>query len=100
MEKRPDERFQSARDLGFALEAVSDMDATSDSASEPTPPSIAVLPFTDMSPQKDQDYFCEGMAEEILNALTGIEGLEVAARSMAFRFKRGEHDLRKMGEAP
>ena len=101
LEKNPEERFQSARDLGFALEAVSDIDATSASASEPGAgsPSIAVLPFTDMSPQKDQDYFCEGMAEEILNALSGIEGLEVAARSMAFRFKGGEHDLRKVGEA-
>ena len=101
LEKNPEERFQSARDLGFALEAVSDIDATSASASEPGAgsPSIAVLPFTDMSPQKDQDYFCEGMAEEILNALTGIKGLAVAARSMAFRFKGGEHDLRKVGEA-
>ena len=95
LEKKPDERFQSARDLGFALEAVSDVDVTPGAGS----PSVAVLPFTDMSPQKDQDYFCEGMAEEILNALTGIEGLEVAARSMAFRFKGGEHDLRKVGEA-
>ena len=100
LEKKPDERFQSARDLGFALEAVSDVDAAL-SSGEPGagPPSIAVLPFTDMSAQKDQDYFCEGMAEDILNALTGIEGLEVAARSMAFRFKGGEHDLREVGDA-
>jgi TolB-like protein len=61
--------------------------------------SIAVLPFTDMSPGKDQDYFCDGMAEEIINALTGIEGLRVAARSSAFRFKAGEHDLREVGRA-
>ncbi|GMR24333.1 MAG: hypothetical protein BMS9Abin37_2864 [Acidobacteriota bacterium] len=99
LEKKPDERFQSARDLGFALEAVSDLGVTSASASEPAPPSVAVLPFTDMSPQKDQDYFCEGMAEEILNALTGIKGLAVAARSMAFRFKGGEHDLHEVGDA-
>ena len=45
-----------------------------------TSPSIAVLPFDDMSPGKDQDYFCEGMAEEIINALTGLEGLHVASR--------------------
>lgn len=96
LEKRPDERFQSARDFGFALEAVSDRDTTSEP--DPATSSIAVLPFTDMSPQKDQDYFCEGMAEEILNALNGIEGLKVAARSMAFRFKGGEHDLREVGD--
>jgi TolB-like protein len=61
------------------------------------PRSIAVLPFTDMSPGKDQDYFCEGMAEEIINALTGVAGLRVAARSSAFRFKAGERDLREIG---
>lgn len=97
LEKSPTERFESARDLGFALEAVSDADSASETMSDH--PSIAVLPFTDMSPQQDQDYFCEGMAEEILNALTGIEGLKVAARSMAFRFKGGNHDLREVGKA-
>jgi len=50
-------------------------------------PSIAVLPFRDMSPDKDQEYFCEGMAEEILNALAQVEGLRVAARTASFRLK-------------
>ena len=58
-----------------------------------------MLPFTDMSPGKDQAYFCEGMAEEIINALTGVAGLRVAARSSAFRFKAGERDLREIGRA-
>ncbi|HSO22246.1 MAG TPA: AAA family ATPase, partial [Chondromyces sp.] len=62
------------------------------------PVAIAVLPFTDMSPEKDQDYFCEGMAEEIINALTRLPGLRVIARTSAFRF-RGEQDLRKVGAA-
>ena len=43
--------------------------------------SIAVLPFQDMSPEKDQEYFCDGMADEIINALTQIKGLRVAART-------------------
>ena len=47
-------------------------------------PSIAVLPFADMSPQKDQDYFCDGMAKEIINALTALDGLHVASRASAF----------------
>jgi serine/threonine-protein kinase len=51
-----------------------------------------------MSPGKDQDYFCEGMAEEIMSALTGVPGLRVAARSSAFRFRGGEHDLREVGK--
>jgi serine/threonine protein kinase/Flp pilus assembly protein TadD len=63
-----------------------------------TKPSIAVLPFRDMSPQKDQDYFCEGMAEELINALTKIEGLHVAARTSAFQFKGKDLNVRKIGE--
>ncbi len=57
---------------------------------------IAVLPFTDMSPERDQDYLCEGLAEELIDALTHVEGLRVAARTSAFQF-RGDHDLREVG---
>ena len=49
--------------------------------------SIAVLPFTDMSAAKDQDWFCDGVAEEILNALSQLKGLRVAARASAFSFR-------------
>jgi serine/threonine protein kinase/Tfp pilus assembly protein PilF len=61
-------------------------------------PSIAVLPFVDLSPQKDQEYFCDGMAEALLNELTNIEDLHVAARSSAFSFKGKEQDIREIGE--
>lgn len=61
-------------------------------------PSIAVLPFIDLSPDKDQSYFCEGVAEEILNALTKISQLNVAARSSSFQYKAGAGDVRKIGE--
>ncbi|MDX2466744.1 MAG: tetratricopeptide repeat protein, partial [Acidimicrobiia bacterium] len=54
---------------------------------------IAVLPFADMSPEKDQDYFCEGMAEEIMNALVRIEGIRVASRTSAFRARQEGHGL-------
>ena len=60
-------------------------------------PSIAVLPFVDMSPDKDQGYFCEGVAEEILNALTKIPELSVAARSSSFQFNTGNYDVRDIG---
>jgi TolB-like protein/Flp pilus assembly protein TadD len=60
--------------------------------------SIAVLAFTDMSAAKDQDWFCDGIAEEILNALTPLEGLRVAARTSAFSFKGKSDDLRTIGE--
>jgi TolB-like protein/cytochrome c-type biogenesis protein CcmH/NrfG len=54
---------------------------------------IAVLPFADMSPAKDQDYLCEGMAEEIMNALVGVKGIRVASRTSAFRARQEGHDL-------
>jgi len=57
---------------------------------------IAVLPFTDMSPARDQDYLCEGLAEELIDALTHVLGLRVAARTSSFQF-RGDHDLREVG---
>jgi serine/threonine protein kinase/Tfp pilus assembly protein PilF len=53
-------------------------------------PSIAVLPFSDMSPEKDQDYFGEGIAEELINALTHLQGLRVVARTSAFALKGRE----------
>jgi adenylate cyclase len=56
---------------------------------------IAVLPFTDMSPGRDQDFFCEGLAEELIDALTHVDGLRVAARASSFQF-RGDHDLREV----
>jgi adenylate cyclase len=61
-------------------------------------PSIAVLPFVDMSPEQDQGYFCEGIAEEILNALTKIRQLSVAARSSSFQYKTGVGDARRIGQ--
>jgi TolB-like protein/serine/threonine protein kinase/Tfp pilus assembly protein PilF len=60
-------------------------------------PSIAVLPFTNMSADRENDYFSDGLSEEIINALTRLPGLRVIARTSAFRF-RGEQDLRKVGE--
>jgi TolB-like protein len=59
--------------------------------------SVAVMPFTDLSPERDQEYFCEGMAEEIINALTQIEDLQVAARTSSFSFKGKNLDIREVG---
>ena len=59
--------------------------------------SIIVLPFRDMSPERNQDYFCEGITEEIINALTHIESLKVIARTSAFAFKDKHEDVRKIG---
>ena len=60
--------------------------------------SIAVLPFADMSPSHDQEYLCEGLAEELINALTQIDGLRVAARTASFQFRGKGEDIRNVGE--
>jgi TolB-like protein/Flp pilus assembly protein TadD len=60
--------------------------------------SIAVLPFADMSPSRDQDYLCEGVAEEIINVLTHVKGLRVAARSASFQFRGPAVDVRAAGQ--
>ena len=92
LHKDRDARYASARELVHTLEAA--MAGTS-LAEEPA---IAVLPFVDMSQSKDQDYFCEGMAEEIVTALSAIPGLRVAARTSTFRFKGTQQDVRRIGQ--
>ena len=59
--------------------------------------SIAVLPFADMSPSHDQGYLCEGLAEELINALTQIDGLRVAARTASFQFRGKGEDVQHVG---
>jgi serine/threonine-protein kinase len=61
--------------------------------------SIAILPFQNLSPDPDQDYFCDGMAEELIGALARIPGLRVAARTSAFQFKGRSEDVRRIGES-
>jgi len=60
-------------------------------------PSIAVLPFVNISNDTDNEYFCDGLAEELLNALSKVESLHVAARTSAFSFKGKETDIRDIG---
>lgn len=106
LEKDVHDRFQTASDLLFALESVHDHDSGVSSfsgiAAEPFPEtpirSVAVLPFANMSPDPEQEFFCEGMAEEVINALGTIEGFRVAARSSAFRFTGKALDIREVGE--
>ncbi len=69
----------------------------SPAASPPAPASIAVLPFADLSPTKDQAHFCDGIADELLTALSGVQGLRVAARSSSFQFKDRGVDGREVG---
>src|SRR3984957_18418013 len=59
---------------------------------------IAVLPFVNMSPEPVQDYFCDGISEEITNSLTHLSGLSVIARTSAFHFKGANIDIREVGQ--
>jgi serine/threonine-protein kinase len=69
-------------------------------ASQFNPPekSIAVLPFLDLSQTKDQEYFCDGISEEILHALAKVDGLRVTGRTSSFSFKGTSVNARKVGE--
>ena len=58
---------------------------------------IAVLPFADMSPERDQDYLCDGLAEELINVFAGIEGLRVVSRTAAFQFRSSGGDIKEIG---
>jgi serine/threonine protein kinase/tetratricopeptide (TPR) repeat protein len=60
--------------------------------------SIAVLPFVDMSPDKDQEYFSDGLSEELLNLLVGIDGLKVAARTSSFSFKHKDVEITQIAQ--
>jgi len=93
LRKEREERYDSARELIQALQVALATTATV------VEPAIAVLPFADMSQSKDQDYFCEGMAEEIISALSQIPGLRVAARTSTFQFKGSNQDVRRIGQA-
>jgi serine/threonine protein kinase/tetratricopeptide (TPR) repeat protein len=102
--KPVDERIQTARDLHAELKRIQQHDSGSPPKSGPVAPtpvgerSIAVLPFSDLSPAKDQDWFCDGIAEEILNALAPLPGLRVAARASSFSLRGKTDDLRAIGE--
>ncbi|HTD53123.1 MAG TPA: protein kinase, partial [Thermoanaerobaculia bacterium] len=112
LEKSPEERFQSARDLAFALRVieretrsgesarlVSGARMTAARASAGPEISIAVLPFRNMSTDRENEHFSDGMTEEIINALTKIEALRVTSRTSSFAFKGKDEDVRKIGAA-
>jgi len=88
--KRADDRFQSA------LELLKQLDATP-AAAVRAAPSIAVLPFADLSPKRDQEYLCDGIADELITALMGLDGVRVASRTSAFQFKDKAQDVADIG---
>ena len=74
-----------------------DLPAIPARGSDTRAPSIAVLPFTNMSADPENEYFCDGMTEELIDAFAKVVGLKVVARTSAFQFKEGTHDIREIG---
>jgi TolB-like protein/Flp pilus assembly protein TadD len=89
---------------GSSDQATTDTtERTSSGARERSPaqadtPSVAVLPFSDLSPEKDQEYFTDGLTEELINALTHLDQLRVAGRTSSFQFRDRAEDLQTIGE--
>ncbi len=98
LEKRQHERYQGVSELLDDLgQASREVTSSANVAAEGDMPSIAVLPFDNMSADPEQRYFCEGMAEEIINALTALEGLHVPSRTSAFQAKAKDLAIGEIG---
>ena len=106
MAKRPEDRFGTARDLLDALAGASfvvtrDLAATAvrvGQSPSAVPTSVAVLPFVDLSQSRDQEYLCDGIAEEVMGALSKVGGLQVASRGSAFAYRGRQVDSRTVGQ--
>jgi len=95
--RKPGGRYQRVVDL------LSDLRALMTGMALATPPvtrapAIAVLPFANLTNDPDQEYFCDGMAEELISALARVKGLAVVSRTSAFQFKGSPIDVREIGE--
>ena len=93
LRKAPADRYQNIAEAKKALEQI----AVKAEPEKPQP-SIAVLPFANMSADKENEYFSDGLAEEILNLLAKIPNLKVIARTSSFSFRGKEQDIRKIAE--
>jgi TolB-like protein/Tfp pilus assembly protein PilF len=102
MAKVPAERYQGATDMLSDLKTLKESGAVRAPTVEDSTPrpvrSIAVLPFVNMSADPEQEYFCDGIAEDITSDLTRVKELRVAARTSAFAFKGRNVDVREIGE--
>ncbi len=102
LEKDPERRHRSAPELLAHLRGAAGAGAPAASVPDAAPgterpASIVVLPFVDMSPQKDQEYFCQGVAEEIISRLARVSGLRVISRTSAFAFQGMNIEITEIG---
>jgi TolB-like protein/Tfp pilus assembly protein PilF len=99
-----DSMVEGWRKAGLEIAGASGPVTSAAVTSAPTPAAsdtvaVAVLPFSDMSAAKDQEYLCEGMADEIMNALVRVDGIRVASRTSAFRARRDGLELPSIARA-
>lgn len=100
LSKNRGDRFQYASHLSEELKSLLkqiEMGSLPDHPDSNDKPAIAVLPFANMSTDPEQEFFCDGIAEDIINGLTQLEGLRVVARTSAFAFKARSEDVRQIG---
>ena len=101
--RQPEDRFQTAAEFGRLL-SVGPGENTPASGTPtalrqaPRPAALAVLPFVNLSSDPENEYFSDGMTEELINALTKVTGLRVTARTSAFAFKGKDVDVREIGQ--
>jgi adenylate cyclase len=94
LQKSPEARDQTAASLLADLDQIR---RDVETRKQDSKSSIAVMPLLDMSPRKDQEYFCEGIAEELINSLAKIRSLHVASRTSSFKYKDSDLDIRDIG---
>jgi serine/threonine-protein kinase len=98
LEKDREHRYQSMEDVARDLRELEAGGKTSSSfRTRALPGAIAVLPFANLSPDPENEYFSDGLTEDLISALSQLEGLRVVARTSAFQFKGQAQDVRKIG---
>ncbi|HTM49942.1 MAG TPA: protein kinase [Bryobacteraceae bacterium] len=99
MRKDPERRFQKSAHLHAALEALARPAGAAAPQQDVEPPSIAVLPFANLSGEKENEYFSDGLAEEVLHSLAHLPGLRVASRMSSFAFRGKPQNIGEVGRA-